>query len=40
MVDFLSEERREAVLNAYRMLGQYVEGEWRELHDGEVEQYR
>ena len=40
VIDFLSEKRREEVLAAYRTLGTYSEGEWRELHDGEVEQYR
>ena len=40
VADFLSEQRREEVLAAYRRLGCYSEGEWRELYEAEVEQYR
>lgn len=40
MADFLSEEKREKVLEVLRFLGRSIEGEQRELNELEVDQYR
>ena len=39
--DFLSEQKRDSVLEALRKLGRYTEtGQWREMTDGELENFR
>ena len=39
--DFLSEQKRDSVLEAVRKLGSYSDtGQWREMTDGELENFR